>query len=168
MLRKFVPVLGLLALPAVAAAQFEAGDFEFTLTGRGTAPKATDGATVGVEAAVGYFLTRELSVGVRQAVTFIDLDPDAPGVDENAWGGSTFGYADYHFDFGAWQPYVGVFGGSSYAEFSDGDGAIGPEAGVKYFVNGTTFIFGNVQYVYTLDENDDSYFAGQVGVGFRF
>lgn len=168
MLRKLVPVLGLLALPMVAAAQFEQGDFEFTLTGSGSAPEDVDGGAFGAQASLGYFLTRELSVGVRQGVSFINLDVDAPGVDETAWGGSTFGYLDYHFDLGAWQPYVGVFGGYSYPEYTDADAAVGPEAGVKYFVNGTTFIFGNLQYVYMVDDSDDSYFAGQLGVGFRF
>lgn len=167
MLRKLVPVLGLLAVPAIAAAQFEQGDFEMTLTGSASAPKSATGAAIGADVSLGYFVTRELSVGVRQGVTYLRLEHDVPGVERDAWGGSTFGYADYHFDLGEFQPYVGVFGGISYPEYSDSDGAIGPEIGLKYFVNGTTFVFGNLQYVYTTG-NDNSYFAGQLGIGFRF
>jgi hypothetical protein len=168
MLRKFVPVLGLLAVPAIAAAQFEAGDFEFTLTGQGSATRGFQGQAFGVEAGLGYFVTRELSVGVRQGVSYLRLDQRVPGIDRSYWGGSTYGYADYHFDMGAWQPYVGGFVGVAYPEGVSGSSVAGPEAGVKYFVNATTFVFGNLQYAYLLSEPSDSYWAAQLGVGFRF
>ena len=51
----------------------------------------------------------------------------------------------------------------------------GPEGGVKYFVNNTTFIFGSVQYQFFFEDDDDaedSFDDGQwvyaLGIGFRW
>lgn len=168
MLRKFVlPVLALLAVPAIASAQFEAGDLELTLSGTASAPKSVDGVAVGVQGSLGYFVTQELEVSARQTVTYIDADEKFPGVDANAWGGSTAAAADFHFDMGAFQPFVGGYVGYSYPAGREGRPVAGPEVGVKYFANGTTFVYGRLAYEYDLDVPGDSFFTGEVGIGFR-
>jgi hypothetical protein len=169
MLRKFVvPVLALLAVPAIASAQFEAGDKELTLSGTASAPKSVEGSFIGVTGSVGYFLTKEAEISLRQQVSYLDNDTELPNVNKVAWGGLTHGAFDYHFDFGALQPFVGVYGGYEYPAGSTGYAAVGPEAGAKYFVNGTTFIFARVGYTYDLNDPDQSFFVGDLGVGFRF
>lgn len=170
MLRKLlVPALALVALPTIASAQFEAGDLEMTLAGNGSATRKVDGGAFGATGTLGYFLTKELEVGVKQSVSFLDNDQKFPGVDSNGWGGRTAGFAAYHFDFGAFQPFVGGEVGYDYPEFSSGTSFVAPVVGLKYFVNGTTFLFGSVAYIYDLETPaDNSYYEGTVGVGFRF
>lgn len=169
MLRKLlVPALALLAVPAVSSAQFEAGDYELTLSATASAPKDVDGAFIGGRVTLGYFLTKEAEVSLRQEVNYLDNDVDLPNVDNTAWGGLTHAAFDYHFDFGALQPFVGVYGGYEYPAGSQGYPSIGPEVGVKYFVNGTTFVFGRVGYTYQLSDPDESFFVGEAGIGFRF
>lgn len=170
MLRKLVvPALVLAALPTIASAQFEAGDFEFTLTGSGTMTRKTDAGSIGARVGAGYFFTKELEVGARQSLSFLDSNSSAPGVDQNGWGGRSVAFLDYHFDFGAFQPFIGGQVGYDYPEFSQGTPFVAPEAGLKYFVNGTTFVFGDVAYIYDLkDPSNGSYFEANLGVGFRF
>jgi len=169
MLRKLiVPALALLAVPAISSAQFEAGDLELTLSGTASATKDFDGSFIGVQGSLGYFLTKEFEVGIRQEVNYLDGDSSFMNTDETAWGGLTHVAADYHFDLGALQPFVGVYGGYEYPAGSEGFPTVGPEIGAKYFVNGTTFVFGRVGYSYNLSDEDDSFFIGNLGIGFRF
>ena len=54
---------------------------------------------------------------------------------------------DYHFDLGAWRPFIGGNIGYLYGSHgAEGTGEIAPEAGIKYFLNPTTFIFGQAEY----------------------
>ena len=69
---------------------------------------------------------------------------------------------------GAWQPFVGGFVGYEYLENLTGQVGVGPEAGVKYFVNSTTFVFVRVGYDYLVEQPKFSVFEGGLGVGFRF
>ena len=45
--------------------------------------------------------------------------------------------------FARWQPYLAVNLGGIYGAGVEDDGVWGPEGGVKYFVNESTFIFGS-------------------------
>jgi hypothetical protein len=169
MLRKLVvPALALLAMAMIASAQYEAGDKELTLSGTGSAPKSVTGGFIGVTGSIGYFVTKEAEVSLRQQVSYLNNDADVPNVDDEAWGGLTHAAFDYHFDFGALQPFVGVYGGYEYPAGSQGYPAVGPEVGAKYFVNGTTFLFARVGYTYDLSSPQESFFAGDLGIGFRF
>ena len=47
------------------------------------------------------------------------------------------------------------------------DGVWGPEGGVKYFVNSTTYIGFSVQYVIGFDSDSDEFFNYQLALGFR-
>jgi hypothetical protein len=166
MLRKFflVPVLAMLALPALAQAQFEAGNWELKLAGSGANDQDFTGGTANVAFSLGYFLSKEFEVGVRQGASWSDL-----GAGGSQWAGDTRVFADFHFDMDRWQPYVGGFIGYQYGDISEEAWIAGPEVGVKYFVNSTTFIDVNAAYAFNLEEglDDGSFFYG-LGIGFRW
>jgi hypothetical protein len=74
---------------------------------------------------------------------------------------------------GRWQPYVG--GNFGYV-YGDADSFLAaPEAGVKFFVNSTTFIALTAEYQFFFDDGDDASDAfsdGQflygLNIGFRW
>lgn len=199
MLRKFVlPALGLMVLPALASAQFEAGNWELTLSGSGSVNKSTTADAIGATVELGYFATKELELGGRQSLSHLS-SPNSSDVavvttddagdiasvsqsDGEGWSGVSTGFVDYHFDFGRFQPFVGVFGGYSYTNLDtytidmagethkqhDSSWIAGPEAGAKFFVNGTTFVFTRVAYVSWFQDHSNDYFTMDLGVGFRF
>ena len=172
MLRKLMVVAALALLPAAAAnAQFQAGDFELTLSGQGSNGPDFDGVQWGVNGSLGYFLTKELEVAVRQTVNYTDITAG----DGSAWAGSTRVAVDYHFDFGRFQPYVGGNVGYVYGDGVTDSWLAAPEAGLKYFVNSTTFVQLGVEYQFFFDEGDDAsdafsdgQFLYTLGVGFRW
>ena len=165
MLRKFylVPVLALLALPALAQAQFEAGNWELKLAASGANDQDFNGGTASGGGSLGYFLSKEMELGVRQAISWTDL-----GGGSN-WQGDTRAFFDWHFDMDRWQPYVGAFIGYVYGDGIEDTWIAGPEIGVKYFVNSTTFIDVNAAYGFDLKNGIDegSFFYG-LGIGFRW
>ena len=71
MLRKFaVPALALLALPAIASAQFEAGDYEFTLAG-------TPGSRAEIEFSADLIHWESLETVVITGGSLVFADPAA-------------------------------------------------------------------------------------------
>lgn len=169
MLRKLMVVAALALLPAAAAnAQFQAGDWELTLGGSGQNGPDFDGTTFNVNGSIGYFYTKNLEIAVRQGVGYTDI-----GVDGSNWTGSTRVALDWHFDLGRWQPYVGGNIGYVYGEVDTW--AAAPEAGVKFFVNSTTFIQLGVEYQFFFDDADDAddafsdgQFVYGLNIGFRW
>jgi hypothetical protein len=171
MLRKLMVVAALALLPAVAAqAQFQASDWELTLSGNGSNGPDFDGTQFGVTANIGYFLSKEFEVSLRQTVAYNDIGVEGG----NLAFGTTIG-VDYHFDMGRWQPYVGANIGYRYGDVNNTFVA-GPEAGVKYFVNSTTFVQFNVNYQFFFDSDtddasdafSDGQFLYSLGIGFRW
>lgn len=165
MLRKLVLValFGLFLVPAAAQAQFDEGDWEMLIAGSGFSDDDFDTTSLAVNVSIGYFFNDNLEAGVRQGVSFVDTD--TAGSD---FAGSTTGFVDYHFDLDRWQPFVGAFIGYAYGDGVDDDGVWGPEGGVKYFVNSTTFIAFFVQYLIPFDNDNDESFAYNLAVGFKW
>jgi len=164
MLRKFylIPALALFLLPAIARAQFEQGNWELTLGGSGSNDRDFRTGNFSVNGSFGYFLTKELEVGVRQTFTW--------GDGGSAWAASTVGAVDWNFDLDRWVPFVGVNIGYSYGSGGNADGwAAGPEAGIKYFLNSTTFVYAQAQYEFNIQESisDGAYFY-TAGLGVKF
>ena len=143
MLRKVLFVVAALALiPTITKADFKAGDLELTLGGGGASNKALTSNSISVNGSLGYFLTKDLELSVRQSASYAKI---AHGGD--LFTGSTRAAVDYHFDLGNFKPFVGgnigyAYGTRGFTDTWEG----GPEAGVKYFLNSTTFIFGQVEY----------------------
>ena len=165
MLRKFVLValFAMFLVPAAAQAQFDEGDWEMTIAGQGTSDDSFDNTILSVGASLGYFFNDNLEAGVRQTISFSDTD--GGGSD---FAGSTTGFVDYHFDMDRWQPFVGAFIGYAYGDGIDDDGVWGPEGGVKYFVNSTTFIQFTVQYLIPFDSDNEEAFAYNLALGFKW
>ena len=166
MLRKLylVPVLALFLVPAIASAQFEQGNYSLELAGSGSNDQDFDSAGATLNAELGYFLTKELMVGVRQGVSWTDAAGPSSFLD-----GSTRVVANYHFDMDRWQPYVGASVGYFYGDSSEDDWIAGPEIGVKYFVNSTTYIDLVAGYDFLLCEGlDEGQFLYGLGIGFKW
>jgi hypothetical protein len=169
MLRKGMVVAALLMLPTLSYGYFEEGDKEITLSGQAANGTDLDGVIIGVNGSLGYFITDNLELGVRQSLTYTDF-----GV-PSSLNGSTRVAADFHFDMEAWQPFVGANFGYVYGDAVSDTFEAAPEAGVKWFVNSTTFIFAMVEYQFFFDAAEDAdnafedgQFLWSLGIGFRF
>jgi hypothetical protein len=166
MLRKFwfvVPVLAaMLAVPAVSKAQFEAGNFALELSGNGQSDKDFDTGAFALFGELGYFVSKEMEIGIRQGFQWSDFG-------DSNWAANTGAFLDYHFDLDRWQPYVGAFINYTYGQDVDETWFAGPEGGVKYFVNSTTYLDLNVAYGFDLEEGfDEGAFQYGLGIGFRW
>jgi hypothetical protein len=164
MLRKLylLPVLAIFAIPAIANAQFQAGNWELTLSGSGSNDQDFRTFDMAANASLGYFLTNAAEISVRQGLVYADGGSD--------WSAQTLAAFDWHFDLDRWQPFIGVNGGYSYGSSGNQDAWLGgPEVGVKYFVNSTTFIQVTGAYEFNLQEGlDDGAFLYSLGVGFKW
>jgi hypothetical protein len=169
MLRKGIVLAALLVLPTIAQAQFEQGDKEFTLGATAANGNDFDGFSGGGNASLGYFLTDNLELSVRQSLSYTDIGVDA------SLNGSTRVAADFHFDLGKFQPFIGANFGYVYGDAVSDTFEGAPEGGVKWFVNSTTFIFAMAEYQFFFDSADDAdsgfdngQFVYTLGIGFRF
>jgi hypothetical protein len=158
-----VALFAMFLVPAAAQAQFDEGDWEMFVAGSGISDSGFDNTSLSVSLSIGYFFNDNLEAGARQTIAFADTD--AGGSD---FAGSTTGFVDYHFDLDRWQPFVGAFIGYSYGDAVDDDGVYGPEGGVKYFVNSTTFIAATVQYVLPFDSDNDEFWQYSLAVGWKW
>jgi hypothetical protein len=155
-----------LILPAATFAQgFTQGDKDLTLNATGTSSDDFDNTTLALSGNLGYFFTPNLEGSVRQSLVFAD----APG--GSTWGATTSLAVDYNFDLGRWWPFVGGSVGYIYGDDVADGWAVGPEGGVRYFVNDTTYILGMVQFLWTENEGDfqdEGAFTYTLGIGFRW
>jgi len=159
----------LLLAPAISQAQFKQGDWELSLSGQAAHGPDLNGVSAAAQGNLGYFLTDQFEVGLRQSISYTDI-----GVG-SALNGSTTVAVDYNFDIGRFVPYIGANIGYVYGDAVSDSWQAGPEGGVKYFVNNTTFVFVSVQYEFFFDQNSDAgdaFSDGQflygLGIGFRF
>ncbi len=167
MLRKMylvLPVLALFLVPAIANAQFEQGNWTLSLAGQGSNDKDFRTGQFTVTADIGYFLTKEAQVGLREGVSWTDGGSN--------WGLNSNAYIDYHFDMDRWQPFIGANIGKFCGTGGGGtnsDFFAGPEVGVKYFVNSTTYIQAIVAYEFDLQEGlDTGAFTYGLELGFKW
>ncbi|MFA5516980.1 MAG: hypothetical protein WDA20_11900 [Desulfuromonadales bacterium] len=160
----------LLAVPAVAMAAFQTGDYELTLNGSGSSDNDFDNNTFDVQFSLGYFFTEQLEGILRQQLGFVGRD----NADDD-WNASTAIGADYNFSLANFSPFLGATLGYVYGDNVDETWFAAPEGGVKYFVNSTTFVQALVQYQWFFDEGDDiednfddGRFVYGLGLGFRW
>lgn len=158
------------AVPTSAQAAFKAGDVDITLSGSGQNGPDFDGFAASANAQAGYFFTDALELGIRQTVTYSDIQSSG------ALAGSTRVFLDYHFELAPnIYPYIGANIGYVYGDAVSDTFAAAPEAGIKFFVNPSTYIFVSAEYQFFFDkanEASDSFSDGQfiygLGVGFVF
>ncbi len=152
MLRRSFAVLAvamLLAPAAVSFAQYKQGDFDLTISGSGSNDKDFRTFTVNATAGIGYLVTDQIEIGLRPGVAISD------GGSNYLWNVTAFG--DYNFDFGKWVPFAGANIGYQFGGGDSDDGfSAGPEVGVKYFINSSTYVYGIAQYEFNLNEGINS------------
>lgn len=140
-----------------------AGSWEATLSGSGASLDQFDGNSFGVGASLGYYITPWLPVGVRQNVVKVFGD----NVSDN-WAGFTSAFIDFQAPLGAFQPFLGLLVGAQYGDV-DNKLIYGPEGGVKYWVNESTFLFGlfewQAQQGEAFDNGNATY---SIGFGLNF
>jgi hypothetical protein len=155
-------------LPVFASAEqptygFHKGDYEFSLAGAGSSDhnmRRTDFAT---SLGLGYFPMNNFEIALRQ-------DFGLNSREGSSWNGASILAIDYHFNAGALQPLIGASFGYSYGDRILDQWVAGPEAGVKIFVNQTTFIRALVQYAFPVNGSfqSDGRFIYGLGIGVKF
>jgi hypothetical protein len=171
MLRKGILIAALCLLPATAQAQDVENPWELTLGGGGVNSEDFDGFAFRVDASLGYYFNETWEVSIRQNLVYEDFTG-------SSLDGATRVALDVHFPLGdrsQWVPFVGAQIGYVYGDGSNDTFMAGPEAGVKYYVNSTTFVYGMVEYQFFFDSGDeaddaadDGQFLYTLGIGFRF
>jgi hypothetical protein len=172
MLTKAAVAIGVicLVLPATMFAQgFVQGDKELLLNGSGTSDKDFDTSMFTVQGSFGYFFTNRIEGAIRQSVGFSNIEHGG-----SSWAAATRGAVDYNFDLGRFWPFVGGNLGYVYGDGVKDTWEAGIEGGLKFFVNSTTFILGQVEYLWFLNNDDtnneisDGEFVYTVGIGFKW
>lgn len=149
----------------------DSGDQEFTISGTGSSDQDFDTGSAGVTGELGWYLSEELEIGIRQSVNFSDTAGGG-----TAWNGATRGFVDWHFFTDSrFRPFVGGSLGGIYGDGIDETAFAGLEGGVKYYVLPRTFILGRAEYQFFFDSAsgadegfEDGAFAYSVGVGYNF
>lgn len=166
-------VSSLLSLPAIThaetPAEYNTGDWEFILGGSGSSDKDFDATTLSFQANVGYFFTDNVELIIRQGISVADL------TDESSWGASTRLGLDYNFNVNNLKPFLGVNIGYLYGDDVVETFIAGPEAGIKYFLNSTTFINVQAEYQFLFenaddadDQFDDGRYVYTIGMGIKW
>lgn len=165
MLRNLFVAGAFAVLPTVAMALPQEGDWELTLSGAGASDRDFDSNGFSAAAQVGYYVTDDLEVYVRQGVSWFD-----PEGSSSSFDGSTRIGVDYHWTLAdQWRPFVGANVGYAYGDLTDDSWIASLEGGVKYYVNDSTFIFGIVEYQFLLEESfSDGGWVYGLGIGFNF
>jgi len=160
-----------LTMPALASAQVR-GPWELELGASGENGNKFNGFTGNLNVGVGYFFTDNFEVGVRQALTYNDVNVPA------SLDGSTVIAVDFHVPLGDQNQFVPFFGANIGYVYGDNvrdtwEGA--PEGGIKWFVGPDAFIFAQVQYQFFFRSGsgfnggfDNGQFVYGAGIGFRF
>ncbi len=163
-----IVVVALLLLPAFVFAEqtvygFHKGDREFTLSGSGSSDHSLRRTDFTTSLSVGYFLTDNFEGSLRQDIGINSRE-------NSSWDGATALAIDYHFNLGRVQPLIGASLGYSYGDGIEHQWGAGPAAGVKIFINGTTFIRVLAQYVFPVADSflSDGRFIYGLGLGVRF
>ncbi|MCP5202426.1 MAG: hypothetical protein H6977_20710 [Gammaproteobacteria bacterium] len=134
-----------------------------TLTGTGQSTNDFDRSNFGLTGSLGYYYTKNWVFSVKQGIQANDSG------DHTLINSRTIFQGAYQWDFAKWQPYVGMNIGAIYGAGLDDEALLGPELGLKYYVNESTFVFGSIAYEVPLDDCcNDGVVPYSVGIGFNF
>lgn len=155
---------------AQETAGFQKGDRTLTLSGSGSSDEHFDANIAALEVGIGWFLSDDVAVELRQGVGFADLKGS------DLWNASTRLGLDYYFlNTDRWQPFVGASVGYLYGDGVKEQFVSGPDVGIKVFVNDTTFISLMVEYQFLFedadkvkDTYDDGRFVYALGMGVKW
>lgn len=156
-------------VPLGASAAPDMGDRVFTIVGSGASDNSLDNNILNVSFDLGKYMTEEVVVGLRQSIAVADLEGGS------SWNGASRIFADYHFDRGDWQPFLGANFGGVYGDDTSETFFAGPEAGVKYYLKSKTFLTVQAEYQVFFDSADeaeanfdDGSFVYSAGIGINF
>jgi len=148
-----------------------AGSWEFTLGGSGLSNKDMDSSVGGVAASVGLYLNDMLLLAVRQNVNYTN----SSGSDSSYIGSTRIALDQHILATGRLRPFVGVNFGGVYGEDVTNTFVAGIEAGLKFYVQERTFLYGLADYAWAFRDSDaatdnfkDGGFQWSLGVGFNF
>ncbi len=160
----------LAASPVLAIDQAE--KWELQLLGAGTSDNEFEQGGFTLTGQLGYYFTDQWQVAVRQSGNYTDSG------ESSSWSAATRAGAFYHFNYAddqVWVPYLGVNLGYIYGDAVSDTFVAGPELGIRYFVNSTTFISGSIAYEFLFDDADeaddtidDGQFVYGVAIGFQW
>jgi hypothetical protein len=140
------------------------GDWEAFIGGSGTSDDEFKRNALSVSGSIGYYVLKWLPVSLHQSFGAVF----GGHVNDN-FQYSTTGAIDLQAPLGRFQPFIGGFGGYAYgANYS---WLTGPEAGLKFYVNESTFVQGLFQYGLIADKDfkwDEGVATYSVGIGFNF
>jgi hypothetical protein len=97
-----------------------------------------------------HFLTDAVALALRQGIGFADVG----GRDD--WNGSTRLALDYYFSGRRAVPFVGVNIGYLYGDAVKESFVAGPEAGLRAFINNTTFVNFVLEYEFLFEDANDA------------
>ncbi|MFL1455375.1 hypothetical protein ACJO5Y_13130 [Marinobacter sp. GN3S48] len=167
------------ALPMAASAQSsefgpDEGDREFSISGTGSNDRDFNSGSFGVTGDLGWYLRDNTVAGVRQSITFADIEGE--GVSDDFWNGSTRGYLNQQFLDNRARPFVGASLGGIYGDGVKDSAFAGLETGIKYYVQTKTYFLARAEYQFLFSDTDDATDAFQddgiwaytVGLGYNF
>jgi hypothetical protein len=144
-----------------------AEDWEITLGGSGSNDNDFDTGSLAWSGSAGYFFRERQEVGIRQSVSYADFG-------DSLWNGSTRLFYDYHIGSGAFRPVIGANFGWVYGDTVKETLAAAPEAGVKWYLTDTAFLFFLAEYQFFFEDAgdaddtfDDGSFVHTMGIGVR-
>ena len=139
-------VVGVLLAVKVVGAAPSAGMHELLAAGGFFAAQGADSGNLNLDLSYGYYLTQGWQLGFRQALNANYID-DA----RDTWAATTAPFLNYNFRVtDIIVPYVGGFIGLVWND-NDSTGAIGPQAGIKFFVHDTAFLNLGYRYEFFFD-----------------
>jgi hypothetical protein len=153
--------------------------WEVTLSGVGTNDEEFNVGNGQLAVSVGYYFTEVLELVVRQGVSYSDDEGSVGGgaSDDDVWNFQSRVALDVHIPMGNFVPYVGGNVGYLYGDTDtlDDTFAIGPEAGVKIYLQKAAFLQLGAEWEFFTDRKssiDDTFEDGQLfyfaGFGLRF
>ena len=174
-MKKFLSAMSLIALSTAAVAEVggmppytldpgpHAKNWEAIITGTGQSVDEFDRSNFGLTGSLGYYYSKNFLLTFKQGLQYGDTNK------ASLVNGRSVFQAAYQWDFARWQPYLGMNIGAVYGAGIHNDGVVGPEGGLKYFVNESTFIFGSIAYEVPVSKccNNGS-IPYSIGIGFDF
>lgn len=131
---------------------FQKGDRTFSLGGSGSSDNDFDSNNGTVDLELGYFVADSLAVALRQGAGFANVNN---GRDD--WTGSTRLGLDWFFgDLDRVNPYVGANIGYIYGDGVKEQFIAGPDAGIRFFLNDTTYVSLGVEYQILFEDSDEA------------
>ena len=149
---------------------FTAGDRVFNLNGSGSSNEDIHNNSFSVIGSLSWFMDDAWEFGFRQGFGVFDV----PGSNNDYVASSRF-TLDRNFNMGSLWPLIGISGGYIYGDAVKDQFVAGPEGGLRWFVNDTTFIQGMLEYQFLFDNDndsrdvfDDGRYVYSLGMGFKF